>query len=168
MKTILVIDDSDFERVVLKKGLQLKGEFAIIEANSGAAGLKVLETQQVDLVLLDIVMPDATGFDVLLQIRKTFNQLALPVLMVSAISDDTEIVSCLQNGANDFITKPVNFTVAVSRINTHIRFAELSIELGKVEEKKAIDSMIATYNHEINNPLAIAIGFMKDSSLEKN
>lgn len=155
---ILVVDDSDFDRTMLVKALSIKGNFATLEANSGDKCLEILGTQSVGIVLMDIMMPGVHGTEVLKKIREKFNPIELPVIMITAKTEASDVVSCLQNGANDYITKPVNFEVAISRISTHLKLAEVSHEMSKLKEMAALDAMITTYNHEINNPLAIAIG----------
>lgn len=155
---VLVVDDSDFDRAMLLKALSIKGKFATLEANSGEKCLEILNSQPVGIVLIDILMPGTHGNEVLKKIREKFNPIELPVIMVTSKTEPSYVVSCLQSGANDYVTKPVNFEVAVSRIKTHLMLAQLSHEMSKLKEIAALDAMITTYNHEINNPLSIALG----------
>lgn len=155
---ILVVDDSDFERRVLRKALSIRGQFETIEANSGEQCLEVLNRRKVGIVLMDIMMPGIHGTDVLKTIRETFNPIELPIIMITAKSEVSDVVACLKNGANDYITKPVNFEVAISRVSTHLKLSEISNEMSRLKEIAALDAIIATYSHEINNPLAIALG----------
>ena len=164
---ILVVDDSDFDRALLMKALALKGNFATFEANSGESCLEMLATHNIGLILMDIMMPGIAGTEVLTQIRRKANAIELPVIMVTAKTETADIVACLLAGANDYIAKPVNFEVAISRISTHLRLAEISREMATMKEIAALDALIATYNHEINNPLAIAIGTMKAKDLNE-
>ncbi|PIS11639.1 MAG: hypothetical protein COT73_02865 [Bdellovibrio sp. CG10_big_fil_rev_8_21_14_0_10_47_8] len=164
---ILVVDDSDFDRKLLIHVLSSVENYVLIEASNGDQCLEILNSQAVDLVLLDIVMPGTGGDDILLQVRKCFNAVELPIIMVTGNSDTSEVVNCLQRGANDYITKPLNFEVARSRIATQLRLAELSGEMSKLREMAALDALITTYNHEINNPLAIAIGRLNAQSDER-
>lgn len=162
---ILVVDDSDFDRSMLVKVLSIKGNFKTLEANSGDKCLEILSTQSVGIVLMDIMMPGVHGTEVLKKIREKFNPIELPIIMISAKSEVGDIVSSLQDGANDYITKPVNFEVALSRISTHLKLAEISHEMSRLKEMAALDAMITTYNHEINNPLSVAIGCLNSSLL---
>jgi hypothetical protein len=84
----------------------------------------VLRRQDVDMVLLDIMMPGMTGLDVLREIRKTRSSVSLPVVMVTAKTDSEDVVEALSLGANDYVTKPVNFPVALARIQAHLRVHE--------------------------------------------
>lgn len=160
IKTILIVDDSEFDRNLLAKIIAKKGNHKTLEASSGEDCLKILKTNAVDLVLLDIMMPNDSGISVLSKIRLKYPLMDLPIIMVTSKSDASDIVNCLQNGANDYVTKPVNFDITLSRISLHLKFVEMAKEASHVKVMVSIDAMIATYNHEINNPLTIAIGYL--------
>lgn len=159
-KNILIVDDSDFDRTLLGKGLSMKADFALFVVKDGHQCLKILDTEKIDLILMDIIMPGYSGIEILVKIRERFNPIELPVIMVTAKSDPIDVIHCLNNGANDYISKPINFDVAMSRIATHLMLADLSFKMSKLNEMKALDALIATYNHEINNPLSIALGYI--------
>ena len=158
LKKILIVDDSEFDRELFKKALSRLGDYEAVEAESGEKCLDVLAREQIDLVLLDIMMPGVFGTEVLLRIREKFNALLLPVIMVTAKADASDLVNCLRSGANDYITKPVHFEVAHFRIRTHLELAEVSQEMARLKQIAGLNAVIATYNHEINTPLSIAIG----------
>ena len=162
---ILIVDDSDFDRELLTKALTLSADFPIIQASSGEECLEILEKQQVSLILMDILMPGLHGSAILKKIREKHNPIELPIIMITSKSETSEVVSCLKNGANDYIIKPVNFEVAVSRISTHLKLAELSVEMSRLKEVATLNAVITTYNHEINNPLSIAIGCINSADL---
>lgn len=161
-KTILIVDDSDFERSLLRDILIRRGDFEVIEANSSEACLEALKAKNIDLVLLDIMMPGVDGTATLRLIRQEFNLIELPVIMVTAKADASDVVDSLRADANDYITKPVNFEIALSRVKTHLKLAELSKEMTRLKETESINAMVTTYNHEINNPLTIALGCIDD------
>lgn len=156
--TLLVVDDSEFDRKLLVEALKLKGDYNVLEASSGERCLEILEKISVSLILMDGMMPGIHGSDVLTEIRKRYNAIELPIIMVTSMSDDADVVKCLRLGANDYIVKPVNFEIGLSRIKTHLMLAEASKEMSKLKEMAALDALITTYNHEINNPLTIALG----------
>ena len=157
-KTIMIVDDSSFDRQLLESALLRKLGCNIIQADSGNHCLEQIGMQKVDLILMDIMMPEPSGTQVVLEIRKNFNAIELPIIMVTAKAETLDVVECLQNGANDYIMKPMNFEVALSRIFTHLKLAEVAQEMSKLKEMAALDALITTYNHEINNPLSIALG----------
>ncbi len=157
-KTVLIVDDSEFDRALLVRALERKTDCRTLVAADGEQCLAALEAGKVDLVLMDILMPGAYGTHLLKLIREKHNPIELPVIMITAKGDAADIVGALQLGANDYIIKPVNFEVAVSRISTHLRIAELSSEMARLQEIASLHAMVTTYNHEINNPLAIALG----------
>ncbi len=166
-KTILIVDDSEFDRKLLVNALAKKGGFQAIEASSNDESLEILETHSVGLVVMDIMMPGTFGTQVLMKIREKFNPIELPIIMVTSNADASDVIGCLQSGANDYITKPVNFDIAVSRISTYLMFAILSCEISRLKEMAAIDAMITAYNHEINNSLAIALSYLNAPLLKE-
>ncbi len=167
-KTFLIVDDNAFDRELLTRVFMKRFGVKTFEADSAAKCYEILDRESVDLVLMDILMPDVNGTDALKKIREKTNPIDLPIIMVTSKSEDAEVIHCLQSGANDYIVKPFNFDVAITRITTHLRLAELSREMARLREHAALEAMIATYNHEINNPLAIAISCAEDEGLSKN
>ena len=157
---ILIVDDSDIERRMLCAVLKKKG-FDPAELRDGTRIMETLESERPDAVLLDIMMPGIHGKDVLALIRKKHSAIELPVLMTTAKSEAEDVIECLTLGANDFLPKPIEFGIAVSRLQTHLKIAELSRELSRLKQGEAVAAMIATYNHEINNPVAIALGALR-------
>ena len=118
--TILVVDDLPANRDLMLRRLQRSG-FQVLTASSGPEALELVRRGGVDLVLLDIMMPGMTGLDVLRTLRATRSTAALPVVMVTAKTDREDIVEALSLGANDYVTKPVDYPVALARIHAHLR-----------------------------------------------
>lgn len=154
-KRILVVDDGIINRKTIVKRL-LSQNFSCDETEDAKATYKLLKNQQYDLVLLDLNLPDDSGLEILKNIRKEKSPIELPVIMVTADDTSESIVECLTSGANDYVAKPVNFKVLLTRIETQLRLKHIHKEFVKVKEMLAINSMVVTYNHEFNNPLAIA------------
>jgi DNA-binding response OmpR family regulator len=165
-KRILIVDDSQFDRTLMVKAIGSITDYQIIEASDAETAENSIEKQAVDLVLLDILMPKTNGIDFLNTIRKKYNPLELPIIMVTVKSETEDIVQCLKAGANDYITKPINFEITSTRVNTHLRISELSREMAKLKQVMTANAMITTYNHEINGPLATAIGCIESGRLE--
>ncbi len=139
-----------------------------MEAKSGEEALSILSDKQFDLVLLDVEMPIMSGDAVLIKIRQAKGHEELPVVMVSSKSQDSIIVNCFKAGANDYITKPINFEIALTRILNHLKLAEAIKDRVKLQELAALNAMVTTYNHEINNPLTIALGGMAKLEKDRN
>lgn len=126
---ILIVDDHPTNVEILEEGL---GEnYVLSVAMSGLEALHQIDTFQPDLMLLDIMMPDMDGFSVLKTLRQTHSASALPVIMVTAKHASTDVVNALNLGANDYITKPIDFPVALARIRTALfrKRAEDSLRL---------------------------------------
>lgn len=157
LKTILIIDDSDFDRETLSEALSLKSQYKIIEVKNGEDGLKEIEKNKIDLVLLDIVMEGINGNDILVKIREKFNEIELPIIVITSMTNESDIIKSLQLRANDYLSKPVNFNIALTRIDTQIKLSKISREMSEMSKKIALNAIVVTYNHEINNQLTIAM-----------
>jgi signal transduction histidine kinase len=127
---ILIVDDVADNRAVLSRRFQKRG-FEIVEAHSGHAALEAIAGDVFDAVLLDVMMPDMDGMEVLKRIREHHSELALPVIMVTGRTESQNIVEALSAGANDYIVKPVDFAVALLRVSTQVgrRRAEEQLRL---------------------------------------
>jgi len=125
--TILIVDDIAENRDMLSRRLERRG-YMTEQAEDGQSALDAISAQAVDLVLLDIMLPDMSGLDVLRQIRETSSRRALPVIMVSAKNESFDVVEALNLGANDYVTKPVDFAVTMARIDTHLQMRDTAEE----------------------------------------
>ena len=128
---ILVVDDVADNREILTRRLLRRG-FEVSEASGGMEALRAIEEQDLDLVLLDIMMPDLVGTDVVRRVRETKSPSDLPIIMVSAMTQSEDVSQALELGANDYVTKPVDFTIALARI------------AAQLDRKRAADASGAT------------------------
>ena len=117
---ILVADDDKDIRSVLTLYLEDAG-YEVVEAADGAEALAALEARDIDLCLLDIMMPKLDGYQVLKRVREDDD---VPVIVVSAKGQDSEKILGLNLGADDYLVKPFNPLEAVARVNTNIRRAK--------------------------------------------
>lgn len=117
---ILVVDDEKDIRGVLALYLENEG-YEVVEAADGRQALHVLETQPIDLCLLDIMMPELDGYQVLKRVRQVSD---VPVIVISAKGQDPEKILGLNLGADDYMVKPFNPLEAVARVNSNIRRAK--------------------------------------------
>jgi diguanylate cyclase (GGDEF)-like protein len=116
---LLVVDDVADNRAVLTRRFERNG-FKVSEAAGGVEALRMIEAQTFDLVLLDVMMPDMEGTEVLQTIRATRPSSVLPVIMVTARTMSDDVVQSLRLGADDYVTKPVDFPVALARVKTQL------------------------------------------------
>ena len=134
--TILVADDEKEIRELLRLYLENAG-YKVIEAEDGQQALDLLRSNEIDLCLLDIMMPKKDGYYVLQEIRKESN---IPVMILSAKDTDSEKILGLNLGADDYIAKPFNPLEAVARVNSNIRrFHSLGTGEIKTETLKVKD-----------------------------
>jgi DNA-binding response OmpR family regulator len=160
MIKVLLVDDDALNSKLLLKRLEKRG-FDVKYVSTGRECLDILDKDSSWIVLLDIVMPDMNGIDILNEIRKKWGQVETPVIMLSANENVEQIVDCLTLKASDYITKPANIDIACARINLQANLQRLYLEKMKKEQLETVNSMVVTFNHEINNPLTIAIGALK-------
>lgn len=123
--TILVVDDDPVNVKVLENHLSLQN-YEVIQAFNGFQALDAMETHDIDLVLLDIMMPKMSGYDVCQKIRETYPITQLPVIILTAKNQATDLVTSLQLGANDYLTKPFSKTELFARLKTHLNLAKIN------------------------------------------
>jgi class 3 adenylate cyclase len=116
---ILVVDDNEMNRDLLSRRLIRKG-FTVDMAEDGFKALEWLENNPCDLVLLDIMMPGMSGIEVLEKVRETRDGTELPIIMATAKDSREDIVGALRSGANDYVTKPLDFPVVLARVNAQL------------------------------------------------
>jgi len=163
MTKIILVDDDQINSKIFSKRLFKRG-YDISVFNSGAeclAYFKDFDKGRDVVLILDLVMPEIDGNQVLAKLREDYSPMELPVIIMSAKEDVEQVVECLSNGASDFIAKPANIDIAIARIKTQEEM--LSYYKGNLKKKQleTINSMVATFNHEINNPLTIALGSLR-------
>lgn len=124
---ILVVDDQEMNRDLLARRLKRKG-YTVSVAVDGPDALDQIANEDFDMVLLDIMMPGMNGIEVLEHVREDYELTELPIIMATAKSDRKTVVEALQNGANDYVTKPLDFGVVLARIQTHINIRDRSKE----------------------------------------
>lgn len=134
---LLIVDDNEKIRDVLSRHLAQKGHKVAI-AENGKQALELVGKQQIDLVLLDVQMPDISGIQVLKTLRETYSPTELPIIMVTAVNQSEDIVEALDLGANDYVTKPIDFPVALARIQTQLLRKRMEEALRESEERYAL------------------------------
>ncbi len=117
--SILIVDDRPTSRAVVK-GVLGSSNYVTTEATSGIQAIDLIRRQRFDLVILDILMPDMDGLSVLKTIRESHSESRLPVIMATVKHDTGDMVAALEHGANDYVTKPIDFPVLLARIRSQL------------------------------------------------
>ncbi len=123
-RKILIVDDDDLLRETLCDQLALHEEFEVTEAPTAGAGVEAAKNTHVDLVLLDVDLPDMDGREACKLLRKA--GVKVPVIMLTGAVTDADTILGLEAGANDYVTKPFKFGVLLARIRAHLRSHEQS------------------------------------------
>ena len=128
---ILIVDDEPVNLQVIRNNLALQN-YAITQANNGIEALEIIENGLIpDLILLDVMMPHMTGYEVAKKLREKFLQSELPIVMLTAKPLISDLVEGFLSGANDYLTKPFSKPELLARIKTHIRLAKINAAYGR-------------------------------------
>lgn len=130
METILIVDDSRDNRNLLKIILKKHG-YVLFEAANGEEALEIALQQNIDLILLDIVMPVKDGYETCETLKSQKDTEDIPIIFLSAKGDAADKIKGLKLGAADYITKPFNKAEVVARVKTHLKIHGLSRSLAK-------------------------------------
>ena len=134
---LLIVDDNELNRDMLARRLERKGYEVVLAAGAHQLMERISEGN-IDIVLLDIEMPEISGLDALKTVRETYSQVELPVIMVTAKNQSEDIVRALDLGANDYVTKPIDFAVTLARIGTQLSHKRAQEALKESEERYAL------------------------------
>ena len=156
MATVLCVDDAPDNLLLLTVLLEDAGH-SVQVASDGPDALASVENDCPDIVLLDVLMPGMSGLEVLAAIRATRNMTELPVLMVTALSAEDDIVRALELGANDYLVKPIQPEVMLARLETHLRVRGLSAEHAALSRMR--DEFLSIASHDLRQPLTLILGF---------
>jgi len=146
---VLIVDDNEDNRFTLSMRLETCGYSNIVTAENGREALEKLREGPVDLVLLDIMMPELDGYGVLEELRTDTALRVIPVVMISALEDINSVVRCIELGATDYLTKPFNPVLLKARVDNCIEKARYKAQeaahLARIEsEKRRADELLTT------------------------
>ena len=151
---ILVVDDNASNRDLLTRRLQRQGH-TVLQAENGTIALAMVEKQAPDLVLLDLMMPEISGYDVLACLKSDLRFRNIPVIMISALSELDSIVRCIEAGADDYLAKPFEPTLLRARVGSslerkHLRDREREmIEALRIEKERSEQLLLNILPKEI-------------------
>ena len=124
LKNILLIDDDEDMRELLSEQLELHEEFTTLQEEQATSGYERARQGDIDLILLDVGLPDMDGRELCRLMRK--NGVTCPIIMLTGEDGDADTILGLEAGANDYVTKPFKFNVLLARIRAHLRQHEQS------------------------------------------
>lgn len=155
---LLIVDDIPTNVLLLKVMLEQEG-FLIYTAHSGQEALVILNTNRVDLILLDVLMPDINGFELAGQLRSRPEWEDIPVIFITALNAPSDVVKGFQSGGHDFISKPFNKEELLVRIKHQLSLSEAKkiILRQKEELQKAIegrDKLYSVIAHDLRTPMS--------------
>ncbi len=134
---LLIVDDNEMNRDMLARRLARKG-YEVVLADNAKQLLQRVKEDAVDLLLLDIEMPEISGLEALKTLRENYSPVELPIIMVTAKNQSDDVVKALDLGANDYVTKPIDFAVALARIGTQLSHKRAQEALRESEERYAL------------------------------
>ena len=148
MAKLLIIEDEADIRELISFNLEMSG-YEVLKARDGEEGLRMARSEKPDLIILDLMLPGMDGLKVCSHLKKDSDVKDVPVIMLTARSEDDDIISGLETGADDYITKPFSPRILIARVKAALR----RIQSGSEEKASSLiaihDLVIDTARHEI-------------------
>lgn len=169
---ILIVDDTPANLRLLSHVLSKNG-YKHIEASNGKEAVELAKKHEPDLILLDIMMPEMDGFEVIKEVKSDKLIQDIPIIFLSSLTDTDDKIEGFKSGGVDYITKPFQKEETLARINTHLKIRFLQkqlndrinvlrqreVQLSRLNQKK--DNLVRMVSHDIKNPLTGIIGLVK-------
>lgn len=147
---ILVVDDNPLNIDAITRRLERDG-FHTYKAEGGAQAFGVLEQVAIDLILLDVMMPEIDGYEVLAELKRSEQWRHIPVVIVSALEEQDSVVRCIEAGADDYLTKPVNSVLLRARVNNSLNKKRL------YDRDKQYRDELESYNLKLEQKVALQV-----------
>lgn len=145
---ILIVDDNEANRSVLRQMLSHCG-YESVEADNGASAIAIVKQQNIDIVLMDVMMPDMDGFETTRAIKQFAGNNHIPVIFVTALQGEEALSRALECGGDDYISKPINFEVIESKVRAHSRIRELTQQLLEKNSDLVAHNRRLQHEHEL-------------------
>ncbi|HPS31262.1 MAG TPA: two-component system response regulator [bacterium] len=159
MTKILCVDDTP-QNLKLLEALLAPSGYEILEAENGKKALKIIQTENPDLVLLDVMMPDMDGFEVIRKVRQDNRYQQLPIILVTALTEKEDRIKGIEAGCDDFISKPVDKMELLARVRSLLKVKAYNDLLSNY--RKELESEVADRTKELNH----AFEKIKSASLD--
>ncbi len=153
---ILIVEDEEFNREIMALRLQ-SCNYDLRFAVDGQQALDMVKEKKPDIVLLDIMLPEIMGLQVLHTLRQQYSMVELPIIMVTAIDQEQRIIRALELGANDYVPKPTNFPILIARLQTQLSLKQLSA---------LNNEFLATASYDLRKPIAMIQNITAESRLK--
>jgi len=154
MKKILVVDDQKDNVFVLQERLSREG-FEVLASYDGPTCLTMAKEEDPDLVLLDVMMPGMSGFEVCRKLTSSEDTKLIPVVLLTALTEAEDLKEGFEAGAFDYIKKPFNRVELIARIKSALSFRESQKVMLEIEKIQTYAATVITANHEIKQPLTL-------------
>lgn len=165
---ILVVDDEPINRQVISNHLAVKN-YQVAQAASGPEALSMLDKGlEPDAVLLDVMMPQMTGFEVCRKLRERYPAHSLPIMMLTAKNQVGDLVAGLSSGANDYLTKPISKTELLARLKTHLYLSKINQAYGRFVPRQFLqflnkESIVEVeLGHQVQKQMSVLFGDIRD------
>ena len=147
---ILVVDDNPDNVHIIAARLGFRG-YEVLEAGTGQAALEAVRSKSPDLILLDVMLPDLDGYEISRRIKGDESLPFIPIILVTALGESRDKVAGLDAGADDYLTKPIDFPELEARVRSMLRIKRLQDELEEknreLERLSTSDGLTGLYNH---------------------
>ena len=175
---ILVVDD-DQRNVRLMESILKAHDYAVLKAYNGEEALRIVDTERLDLILLDVMMPKMSGFELCQRLKTRYETRLLPIIMVTALNSLEDKVQALEIGADDFLSKPINKVELLAKVRSVLRVKTLQdeVERQKSELEAKNDELVRMQGfresltqmvvHDLKNPLASIMGNVQLLQMQK-
>ncbi len=158
-KTLLLMDDSRVALKFFESHFTLYG-YQVKTVQSEEQLMSILEICQPNCFIIDYEMDGVTGPEITMKLKNNAKTRHIPIIILTSQTDKKYLLSAINSGADDFVDKKIDPEVIVYKTQAVIRSSELLIKHMELEKFRTTHAMITTYNHEINNPLAVAAGML--------